>query len=339
MRILISPTAFKGTLSPHQAARLILRGAKKKFPSASFSVLPLADGGDGTLEVLSTPLHAKKMTTRVQGPLGKPVRAAWARAGKTAVIEMARASGLALVKGKNRIMEATSTGTGELLRAAMDRGAKKILMGVGGTACADGGAGALRALGLRYYDAHGKELTAKPSDLARLSRVDFKNLDARLKRTNIFILCDVRNPLLGPSGSARTFAPQKGASPSQVRQLEKIMAHWSKFASRPTKNKPGAGAAGALAFGLSAFIGAKLMPGTPFIMRELKWDKAKTQADMIFTGEGRLDKTSFQGKVIGEILKRRGHSKVVAICGSSLIPARDARRAGLFGVISLKDFV
>ncbi len=339
MNILISPTAFKGTLTPTQSARLIARAVKRKFPKAIIDSLPLADGGDGTLDVLYGALGGKKISTRVEGPLGRPVNAVWAKIGRMAVIEMARASGLALVKGKKRIMEATSVGTGQLIRAALDRGCTKIVLGVGGTACAEGGAGALQALGLRYFDPKGRELSAKPKDLVRIARVEWKNFDARVDKAEIRVLCDVTNPLLGRNGSARTFAPQKGATPSQVRILEKMLKRWSALARVDAKNKKGAGAAGALAFGLAGFARAKLTPGTSFIMDALQWRSRARRAKIIFTGEGRLDRTSFQGKVVGEIVKRRGRAKVIVVCGSSALTRSQAKAARIADVVTLKEFL
>ncbi len=275
----------------------------------------------------------------IEGPLGKKTAARWAKIGNTAVIEMARASGLALVKGKNRIMEATSAGTGQLIRAALDRGCKKILIGVGGTACSEGGAGALMALGLRYYDKNRKILSARPVDLLKLDAVDWTHFDRRIGKTEVRVLCDVTNPLLGKNGSARTFGPQKGATPSQVRALEKMLAQWSRFAKHKVANKPGTGAAGALAFGLAGFAGAKLVPGTMAVMNALDWEQAAGEADIIFTGEGRLDKTSFQGKVIGEIARRKKKAKVVAVCGSSALSEKEAKELGLDAVLTLKEFL
>ncbi len=291
--------------------------------------------------MLATALGGKEIRTTVEGPLGKKVRAAWSVLGdgRTAVIEMARASGLALVHGKNKIMEATSIGTGQLIQAALAKGCRTIYIGVGGTACSDGGAGALAALGFRYFDNRGTELSANPKELLRLARIDRKHLDARLKRARIHVLCDVTNPLLGPRGSARTYGPQKGATPVQVRLLEKMLRRWSTFARPRLKNKPGVGAAGALAFGLVAFANATLVAGTPFVMKRLNWARAARGADIIFTGEGRLDKTSLQGKVAGEILKRRGKSKVVVVCGSNLLTRRQTKAAGIDQCFTLKEFL
>jgi glycerate kinase len=329
--VLLSPTAFKGTLTPFSAARIMASALRRKIPNISLTLLPLADGGDGTLDVLLGALKGKKISTIVRGPLGKKVKADWGIVPRRrlAVIEMARASGLALVRGKNRIRGASSFGTGQLIKAALDKGCKTILIGVGGTATADGGAGALEALGLRYLDDQDHILSGRPVDLIRLSRIDRRGLDVRLRRTNIVVLCDVTNPLLGKQGSARTFAPQKGASPHDVEFLERLMKKWSRFANPWTKNRAGTGAAGALAFGLAAFARAKLVRGTPYVMKTLNWKKAARRASVIVTGEGRLDKTSFSGKVIGEILKNRFRAKVCIVCGTNTLSSKEWKRRGI----------
>ncbi len=300
---------------------------------------PLADGGDGTLDVLIRTWKGRLITTRVRGPLGKPVLAKWGLVGwkgeKTAVIEMARASGLALLRGPNRILEATSFGTGQLIKAALDQECRRLLIGVGGTATSDGGSGALRALGLRYFDRDGRELSEKPVDLIRLHRLDWSGFDPRLKKTKIHVLCDVRNPLLGATGSARTFGPQKGATPSQVFFLEKFLKRWAAFAPHPSHKKPGAGAAGALAFGLAGFSGAELVEGAPFLMKAVGWEKVAREADLIITGEGKLDRTSLGGKVIGAIGRKRGNAPVFALCGSVDLPAPELRRLGIARVVEM----
>lgn len=336
MKLIVCPTAYKGTLTPWKAARVMEQMTRAAHPRLKITVLPLADGGDGTLEVLLKGLKGKVMRTRVRGPLGKPVNARWGLLPKkTAIIEMARASGLALVKGRNRVLEATTYGTGELIRAALKQGCRTILIGVGGTATSDGGAGALQALGLRYFDKHGRELNASPRDLLCLHRIDWNGLRAQLEKTNVFVLCDVTNPLLGPKGSARTYGPQKGATPKQVELLEKALKHWSTFSKFQVKDRPGVGAAGALAYGLAAFVGAKLVRGAPFIMKTLRWKEKSKGADFILTGEGRLDKTSFQGKVIGEIVKQRGRARVGVICGSNALTPAQLKKHHLHDVIAM----
>lgn len=337
--VLLSPTAYKGTISPNRAAHLLKKAFQSAMPSAHARVFPLADGGDGTLDVLLT-LGGRRIRTKVKGPLGRPVVAEWGllagnqtrSAGRTAVIEMARASGLALVKGKNRILEATTFGTGELIRAALDRRCRTLYIGVGGTATSDGGAGAMEALGLRYFDRFGRRLSAAPRALERLARVDDGRLDRRLRKTKIYVLCDVKNPLLGRRGSARTFGPQKGATTKDVLFLESVLWRWSSFARRQTRDWPGAGAAGGLAFGLSAFAGARLVNGTPEIIRTLRWERAAQKADLIVTGEGRMDETSFFGKVTGEIARRRGEAKVAVLCGSTTVSRAYWKRRGIVHV-------
>ena len=321
------------------------RAAQKKFPGATLRVMPLADGGDGTLEVLRLAWGGKLIFTMVEGPLGIKVKAAWGffsgqgRRHPVAVIEMARASGLALVRGRNRIMDATSFGTGQLIRAALNKGCRNIILGVGGTACADGGAGALRALGLKYFDRTNQELSARPRDLLQLHRVEWTDFDGRLRKAKINILCDVTNPLLGQRGSARIFGPQKGATPIQVRQLEAMLRRWSMFAPRKVAMESGAGAAGALAFGLAGFAGAHLRQGTPAVMRALKWGTEARKADLILTGEGRLDQTSFQGKVVGEVVARKGRAQVMVVCGSSTLSPREIKNRKIFRVERLKEFI
>ncbi len=302
-------------------------------PGARVSALPLADGGDGTLEVLLKAWQGRRMSTWVRGPLGKSTRAEWGIAEtasrRVAVIEMAQASGLALLRGKNKILEATSYGTGELIRAALEEKCRRIIIGVGGTATSDGGAGALAALGFRYLDGRGRALSPRPVHLVHMKSVDGARLDPRLKETRIIVACDVRNPLLGPRGSAQVFGPQKGASPQEVEFLEKFLAHWASFAKVKTKNRSGTGAAGGVAFGLSAFAGAELAEGAPFVMDAVKWPSLAKRAALILTGEGRLDATSFSGKVIGEIVRRRGRAAVYAICGEARLSRAALKRRGI----------
>jgi glycerate kinase len=191
-------------------------------------------------------------------------------------------------------------------------------------------------LGLNYKDKNGKELSPAPNDLIRLHAVEWENLDPRLAKTKIYVLCDVKNPLLGPRGSARVFGPQKGATSSDVRFLEKFLDRWSQFApafAKATEGTPGAGAAGGLAFGLCAFLGAQLVKGTPFIMDRVKWNAVARRAAVIITGEGRVDKTSFGGKVTGEILRRRGKSHVFLVCGSAGVGARDLKKHGVSAIV------
>jgi len=281
--IVVAPNAFKETFSPLEAARLIARGLRRAL-DARLLLLPVADGGDGTLESLRASLGGRLVTVRVTGPLGAPVRASYLRAGKTAVIEMAKASGLKLVPpGQRNPLLSTTRGTGELIAHAYDRGARRILLGVGGSATVDGGAGALEVL---------------TPDMARC----------------ITILCDVENPLLGSRGAARVFGPQKGATPSQVKILEKRLADWARILKKRTgmdvRRMKGAGAAGGLPAGQVAY-GATLVSGAEYILREAGFPQP---CDFVVTGEGCIDRTSMGGKAVGTVL-RLSPAPVVLVCG------------------------
>lgn len=281
--IIVAPNAFKETFSPMEAARLIARGLRRAIP-ARLVLLPLADGGDGTLEALRSSLGGRKVFVKVTGPLGTPVRAFYLRAGRTAVIEMAKASGLKLVPPDRRNPLVTTTrGTGELISHAFARGARRILLGVGGSATVDGGAGALEVV---------------TPEMARA----------------VTVLCDVTNPLLGPRGAAAVFGPQKGATPKQVRILERRLAAWALELKKRTgvdvRRMKGTGAAGGLPAGLAAY-GARLTPGAPYILQEAGFPRP---CQLVVTGEGRVDATSLGGKVVGSVLKM-SPAPVVLVCG------------------------
>lgn len=360
MRILISPTAFKGTLSPWQATRIISRSIRSYWPQATLIERPLADGGDGTLETLIRHAHGSWRSHLVTGPLGKRVRARWgilyngsSFREPTAVIEMAEASGLKLLHEQNRILEATSIGTGELIAHAIHEGCKIIYLGVGGTACSDGGAGALYALGFRFVDKFGSMLKPTPQALMNIAlvlgphrwdpfsdepnsgKVIHASHPMSLNKVKLVILCDVNNPLLGAKGSARTFGPQKGATKAEVELLESFLRRWSSLAFRQTRSMPGAGAAGGIAFGLSAFANATLVAGADCIMDFLDWKKDAKTTTLIVTGEGKLDKTSFSGKVIGEIVKHKSNNKVLVVCGSTTLSPVEWKKRGLTNVVAL----
>jgi glycerate kinase len=291
--IVVAPNAFKETFSPWEAARLIARGLRRTI-EARIDLCPVADGGDGTLEALRSFLGGRLVALPVTGPLGTPVRASYLRSGKTAVIEMARASGLKLVPPSRRDPVITTTrGTGELIAHAVRHGVRKILLGVGGSATVDGGRGAL-------------EIVTPP--MAR----------------RITILCDVDNPLLGPRGAAPVFGPQKGATPAQVRLLEHRLADWARELRKRTgvdvRRLPGTGAAGGLPAGLVA-LGARIVRGADFILSTVGFPRP---CDFVVTGEGRVDRTSLRGKAVGAILAA-SPAPVAIVCGSS-----DLRRPGIF---------
>jgi glycerate kinase len=284
LRIVVAPNAFKETFSPREAARLIARGLRKALPDARLRLIPLADGGDGTLDALQASLRGRRIRVRVSGPLGNPVDAFYLRAGRTAVIEMARASGLRLVPPELRDPLVTTTrGTGELISHAWKHGARRILLGVGGSATVDGGRGALDLV---------------TPEMAR----------------HITVLCDVEHPLLGPRGAAPVFGPQKGATPAQVKLLEIRLRDWAAELKRRTGRDVGrirhGGASGGLSAGLAAY-GARLVPGAEFILREAGFP---APCDVVVTGEGCVDRTSLGGKVVGTLL-RLSPVPVILVCG------------------------
>lgn len=285
------------------AAKALARGVRAVFRDADIVSIPVADGGDGLIDSLRESLDGRIVSAPVKGPLGERRRASylWNPAKKLAVIEMARASGLALVPpGKRRPMEATSRGSGDLMRDAVRRGARTVIVGLGGTASSDGGAGMARALGARLLDCEGRELPDGVSGLARLCSVDARAVRSLMAGVKVIALSDVTNPLLGPKGSARVFGPQKGASSAQVGRIEAALAVWARALNRDlgvsVAAVPGAGAAGGLGAGLLAFAGAELVPGADWVLEKTGALKALERSDLALTAEGRLDETSLFGK-------------------------------------------
>lgn len=303
MRVLVAPTAFKGCLSALQAAEAMASGVKAAGGRAD--IMPISDGGDSFVETLHSALGGRYVSVRVRGPLNEPRAARFLAAKDIAVIEMARASGLALVpKGKLDALGATSFGTGQLIKAALDRGCRRIFIGLGGSATNDGGAGCAQALGARLLDAKGRELGLGAGALRGLNRIDTSKLDPRLAGAALVALTDVRNPVLGPKGSARVYGPQKGADPSQVRAIEAGLRRWVRVLRRDTgidADVPGAGAAGALASGLLAVLGARLEAGSPYVLDLLGARKRLRACDLVLTGEGSFDRQSLYGKAPAEL--------------------------------------
>jgi glycerate kinase len=295
--IVVAPNAFKETFSPRRAARLIARGLRRALPRARLHLVPVADGGDGTLEALRAELGGRLVRVRVTGPVGRPLRAAYLRAGRTAVIEMARASGLKLVPpGERDPLVTTTRGTGELIAHAYRGGARRILVGVGGSATVDGGRGALEVL--------------TPAMVRHVT-----------------VLCDVENPLLGPRGAAPVFGPQKGATPEKVRVLERRLAEWAaelrRRTGRDVRRIRHGGAAGGLSAGLAAY-GARLVPGAEYILKRAGFPRP---CDAVITGEGRVDRTSLGGKAVGTVL-RLSPAPVVVVCGACDLPHLPAFETG-----------
>jgi glycerate kinase len=315
VRVLIAPNAFKGTLTAAQAARAIREGVMAAQPHAFCRELPLADGGDGFLETLLAAGDGERIQCQVTGPLLEPVDASfgWLQSGGdgTAVIELAQACGLKLVArpSPDSAAHASTQGLGELLRQVLERGPETVLIGLGGSASTDGGAGLASALGIRLLDSRSQQISPGGVGLLDLDRVDASGADPRLARTDLVAACDVDSPLTGPRGASAVFAPQKGADPGTVQVLEQGLRHLEVMVARDLgrlglAERPGAGAAGGAAFGLAAFCGARLEKGTSLVASLVGLDDALEDTDLVITGEGHLDGTSLSGKVTGEVLRR-----------------------------------
>lgn len=301
MKILIAPDKFKGSLTARDAANAIARGIKHVWPDAELTLCPIADGGEGTAHALSTALNAEWIARTVEGPLGAPVEAGyyWAPDSGTAIVEMCAASGLHLVPPEARLpREASTYGTGELIKDAIQRGAKRIIVGLGGSATTDGGAGMAAALGYEFYTSDG-EIMERPTPANLLALIRIKGEEAP-EFPEIIAACDVQNPLLGETGTARVFAPQKGADANDIQALDWALENLAEIAAddlqRDFRNEPGAGAAGGLGFGLLTFCGAKIRSGFELIAEVLELDKAVAAADLIVTGEGSVDFQTLHGK-------------------------------------------
>jgi glycerate 2-kinase len=325
LRILVAPNAFKESLSALDAARSIAKGIRRGLPSARVTEIPIADGGDGTLEAVISGTGGRILTATVSGPLGNRITAEYGVTGdgKTAVIEMSRASGLALVPPARRNpMRATSYGTGQLIQAALDRGVRRILLGIGGSATVDGGIGALQALGVSFLDQLGKPVGHGGAGLLAIESIELRRLHPALHRAELLLACDVDNPLTGPKGAAAVFGPQKGATPAMVKQLDRGLARLAALITDATGRTfariPGAGAAGGIAGSFLGLLGAELRPGSGLVFDLLKLDQIVPKMDWVITGEGQIDFQTQFGKGPGMLAKlaARHGVPVVGIAGS-----------------------
>lgn len=336
-RVVIAPQSFKGSADAVDVAAAIARGLRRVWPRAECVEIPLADGGEGTVRALVRATNGELRRSRVHDPLLREIDAEWGILGDrvTAVVEMAAASGLPLLRDDERDPRVTSTrGTGELILAAAMTGAHRIVVGIGGSATNDGGAGMARAFGYRFFDRDGDELPEGGAALARLGRIDGQT-DPRLIRPTIEVACDVRNPLLGPEGASAVFGPQKGATPEVVRELDSALARYAdvleRFVGRPVRDVPGAGAAGGLGAGLLAFLDARLVSGAQIVLDAVRFDRRLDGATLVVTGEGRIDGQSAYGKLTQAVTaaaRRRG-VRVVAVAGTLGEGYEAMREAGI----------
>jgi len=349
MKIILAPDSFKESLSAADVAHAMGRGAAQACADAGRTApalvhLPIADGGEGTVECLVAATGGRLMTATVTGPLGERVAAAWGMLGdgRTAVIEMAAASGLPLVPPERRNpMLTTPFGTGELIRAALNAGARQILIGIGGSATVDGGVGMAQALGASFRDANGREVLRGGRALSQIAAIRTDTLDPRLAQSKILVACDVRNPLTGPEGAAAVFGPQKGATPDQVAALDaglRNLAHrFRDDLGRDVESVPGAGAAGGLGAALMALLAAELRPGIDLVLDATRFNDHLVGADLVLTGEGRLDAQSLQGKAAVGVARRSRDAGVpcIVIAGSLAGDLAAFRREGIVDARSL----
>ena len=326
MKILIAPDSFKETLTATDAANAIEEGFLDIFPEANILKLPIADGGEGTVDVLVTATQGKYFSTKVSGPTGEYINAKWGMLGnsKTAVIEIAEACGLHLVALKKRNpMNTSSFGVGELILAATDEGAEHIIIGLGGSATNDGGMGFLKAIGVQFLDSFGKELTGGVESLNTLSDINITSIDSRLKGVSFEIACDVDNPLIGPQGASVIFGSQKGADEKMINQLDNLLSHYSRIASSKLNNNlsmhPGAGAAGGIGYGFLAFLKADQKSGVQIILEKLNFEQHLSTTDLVITGEGRFDSQSLRGKAPMGVIDyaRKYKCSIFVIAGST----------------------
>ena len=338
MRIVVAPDSFKGSLSAIEVAEAMEEGIHAVFSDAKVVKVPIADGGEGTVETLVAVTNGSMMSEQVTGPLGDVVQAKWGLLGdrKTAVIEMAAASGLTLISAEKRNPRiATTYGTGELIKTALDRNIKKIIIGIGGSATNDGGAGMAQALGVKFLDHSGQELPAGGAALANLATIDMSHIDKRLAETTIMVASDVDNPLCGERGAAAVFGPQKGATPAMVKELDQALAHYAQVAKTITgkdiKNFSGAGAAGGLGAGLMLFCGAELRPGIEIVLEAYQFSQKIKDADLVITGEGNTDFQTAHGKApVGTAkIARQYNIPVVCLSGGLGEGCEDVLQQGI----------
>jgi glycerate kinase len=344
MKIVIAPQGFKGSLTALQIARSIEKGVKQVFPNSETVLVPAADGGDGTLQALVDSSDGTVETQTVTDPLGRPVEATWGAMGDgdTAVIEMAGASGLALLALDELDPLITTTyGTGELFTAALDAGYRRFIVGIGGSATNDAGAGLAQALGIKLLDADDNELPRGGAALADIDHVDMSGFDERLRGVDVTVACDVNNPLCGDDGASAVFGPQKGATPEMIKQLDSALSRFADVVEHDldvqVRLLPGAGAAGGLGAGLMAFMGARLAAGVDIVLDAVGLDAALEGADLVITGEGQIDHSSIFNKTpvgVAERAKKRG-IPVVAIAGGLGAGYRETHDKGLDATFTL----
>lgn len=345
-RVVVATDKFKGSVTAAEAAAALARGLRSRSSAIDVVEYPVADGGEGSVDMVLR-YGFRAVSCEVPGPFGEAVTAVYAECDRTAVIEMASAAGLALVAESSQddvsAGSASTYGVGRIILHAVNRGAQRILLAVGGSATTDGGAGLAVALGARVLDASGRDVANGGMGLLEAEVIDLTGLEARLDGIEFFVACDVDNPLTGPNGAAAVYAPQKGASPGTVAALSRALEQWAAVVARTvghdTRELAGSGAAGGLAFGAAGLLGARLMPGIDLMLELGDFDNIVKYADLVIVGEGSLDAQSLRGKgPVGVAARARAAgAKVVAVVGRSLLTTDEARGAGLRAVYALSE--
>ncbi len=336
-KVVIAPDSFKGTLSATEVCLIVSNELKKRYPDLDFTQIPVADGGEGTVEALITAMGGQRIFCTVKSPLGRDIGAYYGiLPDGTAVIEMAQASGITVEK-ENNPLKSSTYGTGQLILDALNRGINNILIGIGGSATTDGGIGALAALGGKFLDSCGREVPLCGEGLSLIESIDLSSLDKRLADCSITVLCDVVNPLYGEKGAAYVFSPQKGAGENDVLFLDEGLRNLARISEKTLGRDfslcEGAGAAGGLGFGLIAFLGAKFVKGIEYVLEKADFSNKVTEATLVITGEGKLDRQSLMGKVPFFVAEKSKGKKVLAIVGISEISFSDADEAGFSQII------
>ncbi|WP_434138545.1 glycerate kinase [Photobacterium leiognathi] len=344
MKIIIAPDSYKESLTAMEVATAIENGFRQVIPNAEYIKLPMADGGEGTVQSLVDASNGTIIEHSVTGPLGEQVNGFFGLMGdgKTAIIEMAAASGLHLVSPDLRNpMLTTSFGTGELILAALDKGVEHIIVGIGGSATNDGGIGMAQALGVRFLDENNKQISYGGGALDRLHRIDMSNIDPRLRSVKLDVACDVDNPLCGEKGASQVFGPQKGATPEMVTQLDNNLDHYAEIIKRDlgkdVKDMAGAGAAGGMGAALLGLFNAQLRPGIEIVMDAVNLADALKDADLVITGEGRIDSQTINGKTPIGVARtaKRFNKPVIGIAGSLSYDCNVVHEHGIDAVFSV----
>ncbi|WP_226669553.1 glycerate kinase [Metabacillus litoralis] len=345
MKIVIAPDSFKESLTAIEVANFIETGFKEILPDAEYVKIPMADGGEGTVQSIVDATQGRILEKQVIGPLGIPIHAYFGLSGngETAIVEMAAASGLQLVpQEKRNPLITTSYGTGELISAALDYGVKHIILGIGGSATNDGGAGMIQALGGQLLNSKGKQIRFGGSNLIELSSVDLTTIDKRLHTTKIEVACDVNHPLLGPNGASSVFGPQKGASPKMIEILDNNLAHFASMIESylhvDLRNNPGAGAAGGLGFGAMAALSlAQFKKGVDIVLEKVNFDHHVKNASLVITGEGRIDSQTIHGKTPIGVARaaKKFNIPVIAIAGEISNDSEIVKNHGIDALFSI----